>query len=369
MSAPSNSEKSNPNTAQPERAIGMTRRTFTAAVAGAAAAASIGPAFVHADDKTGKKLPIVGTGDFTYECQHNWGELPKHIHWGDTHGIVFDETGLIYITHQAGGPPMDAIAVFEPSGKFVRSFGKEFHGGGHGLAIRKEGGEEFLYMCDVSGRNRTAKLTLKGEIVWSKDAPKESGKYEKGGYKPTNIAFHPDGGFYIGDGYGSSYIHQYDKDAKYVRTFGGHGNAPGKLSCPHGLWWDDRPGRTPALVVADRSNQRLQYFTEDGKHISFTQGLTAPCYFSIRGETLLVPDLFARVSLLDKDNKPIVHLGYDEAWVKHVQSSPAQLRNSPKEWLPGRFVHPHHAAFDKDGNIFVVEWVPIGRITKLVHVA
>ena len=54
-------------------------------------------------------------------------------------------------------------------------------------------------------------------------------------YQPTNVAFAPDGGFYVGDGYGSHYIHQYDKDAKWVRTWGGPGKAPGKLSTPHGL--------------------------------------------------------------------------------------------------------------------------------------
>ena len=70
---------------------------------------------------------------------------------------------------------------------------------------------------------------------------------------------------------------------------------------------------------------------------------------------------------MDRDNSPIVHLGYDEAWTKHVQRE--GLRNKPHAWEPGRFVHPHHAAFDTDGNIYVVEWVPIGRITFLRHVA
>ena len=31
-----------------------------------------------------------------------------------------------------------------------------------------------------------------------------------------------------------------------------------------------------------------------------------------------MPDLHARVTLLDKDNKVITHLGYDQAWTKHV---------------------------------------------------
>ena len=43
-----------------------------------------------------------------------------------------------------------------------------------------------------------------------------------------------------------------------------------------------------------------------------------PAHFDIRGDVLLVPDLHARVSLFDKDNKPIVHLGDDAAWRKKV---------------------------------------------------
>ena len=34
-------------------------------------------------------------------------------------------------------------------------------------------------------------------------------------------------------------------------------------------------------------------------------------------------------------------------------------------WQPGKFVHPHDACFDADGNIFVAEWVVGGRVTKL----
>jgi hypothetical protein len=45
------------------------------------------------------------------------------------------------------------------------------------------------------------------------------------------------------------------------------------------------------------------------------------------------------------------------------------VRGKPEEWLPGKFVHPHDACFDKDGNIFVVEWVQTGRITLLRKLA
>ena len=41
------------------------------------------------------------------------------------------------------------------------------------------------------------------------------------------------------------------------------------------------------------------------------------------------------------------------------------MREQPARWEAGKFIHPHDACYDKDGNIFVVEWVPTGRVTKL----
>ena len=44
------------------------------------------------------------------------------------------------------------------------------------------------------------------------------------------------------------------------------------------------------------------------------------------------------------------------------------MRGKKAEWESGRFVHPHDACFDKDGNIYCVEWVAGGRVTKLTRV-
>ena len=120
------------------------RREFlkTAGTAGAAALAA--NFFVHAADKAGAKPAVIGKGEFTYECHHNWGEVPSHIRWHETHGVAVDKAGHVYIKHRAGGAKpasaseaQDTIVVFDPKGKFVRSFGKEYHGGGHGIDIRE----------------------------------------------------------------------------------------------------------------------------------------------------------------------------------------------------------------------------------------
>lgn len=346
------------------------RRTFLKTVGAGALASTAAPAFLYASDKSGTKNVVIGDGDHRYECIHGWGQLPENIKWGETHGVAVDEAGLIYIKHRSHTPePVDAIIVFDPDGKYVHSFGKEYHGGGHGIEIRKEGGEEFLYLCDVKNKI-VVKTTLKGEQIWKLCYPLEPQLYQKvSQFSPTNVAFNPDGGFYVADGYGSHYIHQYDAGAKWIRSWGGTGDEAGKMKTPHGIMLDNRPGRDVSLVVADRANARLQYFTLDGQHLGFVKDVSFPAHFDIRGTELLVPDLHARVSIFDKDNKVIVHLGYDPEWTKAVLDGPFKMRTQPERWENGKFIHPHDACYDKAGNIFVVEWVPTGRVTMLKKVS
>ena len=348
---------------------------------GSLALAGTAPAVLGATDKSGAKPVVIGPEGHRYRVHEDCMRIPKHIRWQDTHGVAVDAAGLVYVKHRTlTAKPQDAVVVFDPKGKFVRSFGQEFHGGGHGVDIRREGNEEFLYLCDNKGY--IAKSTLKGEIGWKQSAPpiapyqtakpfevKTPGKYGKGHlFSPTNIAFAPDGGFWVGDGYGSDYVIRYDKDARVIGHFGGTGDGPGQLRTPHGLWWDDRKGRKPALVVADRANARLQYFSTEGKHLGFVDDMLFPADIDLRGDVMLVPDLHARVTLLDSRNQVIAHLGHDPAWLKQVLSNNLAMRRHPDQWRPGKFVHPHDACFDNDGNIYLAEWVSIGRVSFLEHV-
>jgi TAT (twin-arginine translocation) pathway signal sequence len=362
MSAtPSRRSKSKPNRREFLKTAGV------AAGAATVAAGLVGPTILGAQDKSGTKNPVIGTGAHTYEVIHNWGVLPSEVPaWGETHGVTVDAAGLIYIKHRSHAEkPIPSIVVFDETGKAVRSFGTEYHRGGHGIDLRKEGNEEFLYLCDVFNR-QVIKTTLTGEQLWRMCYPLEAGVYQKmSQFSPTNVAFSLDGGFYVADGYGSSYIHQYDKQGKWIRTWGGAGSEPGKMATPHGLWLDDRPGRVPSLCVADRANKRLQYFTPDGKHIGFVSDVLFPAHVDIRGSEMLISDLHARVSIFDQDNKAIVHLGHDPKWTEQCLADNFAMRKDPSRWQPGKFVHPHDACWDKEGNIYVVEWVPTGRVTKL----
>jgi len=76
------------------------------------------------------------------------------------------------------------------------------------------------------------------------------------------------------------------------------------------------------------------------------------------------------VSLFDKNNKVITHLGYDPEWTKTVLGDGKfPIRVDRALWPNGKFIHPHDACFDKAGNIFVVEWVLNGRVSFLRNVS
>jgi hypothetical protein len=352
-----------------------TRREFLAAMAAS-------PILLGVQDKAGSKAPVMGQGGFTFEAIHDWGTLPPQIKWGNTHGVVEDAQGNIYVHHtvHATSDSADTVVVFDRAGKFVRSWGKEFRGVAHGLHLRKEGRDEFLYLTVNAASPKmtpqpdmqavVVKTTLGGEVVWKIDKRPDIDGYRPGPdgaakpYNPTNVAIAPNGDVYVADGYGSYFINQYNSKAEYIRTFGGRGSEPGLMLEPHGIWIDTR-GASPLVVAADRRNNRLQRFTLDGKHVDFVPGFRLPCHLHEHRGNVVIPDLQGRVTIIDKSNQTVAQLG---------DSNPATgshpLRREPREkFIPGQFMCPHGACFDHEGNIFVVEWVEVGRVTKLRKVA
>jgi hypothetical protein len=77
-----------------------------------------------------------------------------------------------------------SIVVYDPVEKFVKALGTQHRKGdrgvGHGIDIRKEGGEEFLYLWPNDSSMAFTKMTMSGEIVWQKglaDLRSETGHY------------------------------------------------------------------------------------------------------------------------------------------------------------------------------------------------
>ena len=219
-------------------------------------------------------------------------------------------------------------------------------------------------------------MTLTGETIWEKYAPMESGVYAvnedtdrkkiwgRDRFMPTNFAFADDGGFWLADGYGSFHIHRYDKNANWLSCFGGPGEGKGTFNTAHGLWLDNRPGRAVEIVVTDRAHGTLQTFTQEGKYKQTLEGYGLPANIDTWKNLMLVPELKARVTLLNEKNQVVAHLGAAVDRINEIDN----LRVQPDQWLNGQFIHPHDACFDAEGNIFVAEWVGSGRVSKLSRV-
>jgi hypothetical protein len=354
----------------------ITRRTFVTGLSS--------PLILGAFDKVGAKAPVLGHGDQKYEWIDNWGELPSNIKWGNTHNVVEDAQANIYVHHtvNAGSESKDAMVVFDSKGKFVRSWGPEYAGCAHGMVLHKEGREEFLYLTVTAGPRGAnppspaaasiIKTTLRGEVVWKTQGAPDIAAYKVPDgtttpttlYNPTNLAIAPNGDVYVADGYGSYYINHYNAKGEYLNTFGGRGSDPGQTKEPHGIWMDNRSGN-PILTVADRRNNRLQRFTLDGKHIDFVPGFRLPSHFNLHptNGTVVIPELNNAVLVVDKNNNVLVTLGDPAA--PNALPNPTRTETDRSKFVPGQFVQPHGACFDHEGNIFVTEWVTLGRVTKL----
>jgi hypothetical protein len=396
-------------------AAGISRREFVTAGA-AVAAALTAPTILGATSKSGTQLPIMGEGEYVFEVQHDWGQdnLPAGLRYGNTHNVVVDQHGYVYIHHTVHPDSTigDTVVVFDPKGRFVRSFGQMFRNSAHGMHIQKEGNTEYLYFADER-HGLVTKRTLKGEEIWTMGYPQEAPTYQKGpgakgpggtaglNFRPTNIAVDPNTlDFWFGDGYGSYYMFHFSQKTstsfpKLVRTFGGPppkpaappaapgapaaaGAAPAAAPAapaprapvgieftnnPHGNWIDTRDPKNPVLLIADRGNRRVLRYTLDDKPIDVIEGTGLPCHFNQHKELIVVPDLDGRVHLI-KDNKVVSSFGGD----KPGTPSPDRTTQNRSDFVAGQFCKPHGAAFDHDGNLFITEWVEIGRVNKLRRV-
>ena len=105
---------------------------------------------------------VIGQGEHKFEVQHNWAQLPSKYTWQTTHNVAVDAEGLLYVIHEGRANLKDhpSIFVFDQKGKFIRAFGNQYQGGGHGIEVRTEGKEQFLYVCAYQNVKAFSKLTL-----------------------------------------------------------------------------------------------------------------------------------------------------------------------------------------------------------------
>jgi hypothetical protein len=310
----------------------------------------------------------VGSGEFTYEWHENWASIPDTEggrQSGRTHGVVASKTGDILVFSQA----QPAVLRFGPDGRLKNAWGDRF-AGAHGMTLVEEDGVEYLWLTDQNSAE-VVKTTLDGKTVMNLQRPPHPVYAGGVKYVPTWVAVNEkklggNGDIWVADGYGSSFIHRYDARGAYIASINGTEGMAGAFACPHGIRFISRGGAAPELYVADRGNKRIQVYDANGtfKRVFGADFLTSPDMFAVHGDLLLVPELLARITILDRNDKLLTYLG-ENAQTVDVKGWP----NHPKELIvPGKFNSPHGMTADAAGNLYVVEWIVGGRISKLERV-
>lgn len=98
---------------------------------------------------------------------------------------------------------------------------------------------------------------------------KKSGPSDQTFGRQTDIAWLPDGTFFVTDGYEETRVVKFDKSGKFLKAWGERGKLGGKETRPnyfnvvHGIVID-KNGR---LYIDDRSNHRIQIFDQNGKFL------------------------------------------------------------------------------------------------------
>jgi DNA-binding beta-propeller fold protein YncE len=231
-----------------------------------------------------------------YRTMENWAKLPEGRSWGSTAGVAVDRKGNIWVAERCGanscaGSKLAPILEFDPSGKLLTSFGAEMFVFPHGITADRDGN---IWVTDGDGKDgkghQVFKFSPTGKVLMTLGKAGVAGNNENTFNKPSAVAIATNGDIFIADGHGgesNARIVKFSKDGKFIMTWGKKGSAPGELNIPHALAFDSK-GR---LFVADRGNNRIQIFDQNGKFIDQWQQFSRPSgLFIDKNDVIYVAD-------------------------------------------------------------------------------
>src|SRR5262249_4150799 len=102
---------------------------------------------------------------------------------------------------------------------------------------------------------------------------------------------------------------------------------------------------------ADRANNRIEIYSLELEFKRTLPEFLLPCCFYQHQGHLYVPELGARVSIINEKDKVVARLG-DGKKVDDIRKH------------PDKFGTPHALTVDSKGNLYVIEWVDFGRPRK-----
>ena len=315
-----------------------------------------------------------------YKAAKDFVRLPDvNTRATNQHGdVAVSSKGEIYVSTM---DPNAGIQVFSADGKFLRNLPgapNDFHG----FVIRKDKDGEFIYGPRVDQQS-IVKMTLDGKKVLEIPAsaipdefknvrPPNTKKNAKGEItknpdegkkfvRLTAMDVAPNGDLYVSDGYSSDYVHRFDRNGKYITSFGGR-KEPYNFKTLHKIAIDTR--FTPARIIGvDRTNGRVVHMGLDGKFLGvIATDMLLPAAVAVQGEYAAIGELKGQVTILDKAGKVVAKFGTNANPEQAGKNTP-----EPSTWRPGIVTAPHGVAFTERGDVLVSEYSQFGRVHRFAR--
>ncbi len=211
-----------------------------------------------------------------FRVDPSWPSLPSDFEWGQVIGIATDARGHVWTSSRS------LISEWDPEGGLVRSWDASGPDGSwrviHGLFVDHEG----YVWTNARESNLTLKFTREGEHVLTIGRLDETGGSNDPELmgRPAEIWVDPaDNEVFVADGYGNRRVIVFDGETgAYLRHWGAYGEPPDddyrpdpasaepsrQLRTPHGI----AGSRDGLIYVADRANNRIQVFGQDGAFVT-----------------------------------------------------------------------------------------------------
>lgn len=292
-----------------------------------------------------------------YRRVDNWAQLPAGMKFGQVISVDGDAEGHVWVFHR-GEPP---VLEFDTSGKFLKSFGDGMFVQAHGLALDPDGS---LWLTDGRAKDgkgqQVFKVSKDGKVLLTLGKAGVSDATPDTFNGPSDVAIGRNGDVFVADGHGgktNARIVKFSKNGKFIKTWGVLGSGPGEMNIPHSIAFDSQ-GR---LFLADRGNNRVQIFDQDGKYLAEWKQFGRPSGIYIaKDDTIYVIDS-------ESDSKR------NKGFVRGIRIGSAK-DGSIKAFIPDVEPDPEHSTIlgaegvgvDNKGDVYAAQ---VGRqtITKFVR--
>ena len=206
-----------------------------------------------------------------YKVDPNWpSEKPPGGEWtAAMSSVALGPDGNIW-TFNRGKIPLQ---VYSPQGKLVKFWGEGMFKNPHSIRFDSAGR---LWVIDTLSHT-VRNFSLDGKVLMTVGTLDKPGQDETHMNQPNDVAFASNGDLYVSDGYGNDRVVVFDKNGKFLRTWGKLGTGQGELSQPHSIALDSK-GR---VYVADRNNSRIQIFDPKGKFLAEWKNIITPWHLVI----------------------------------------------------------------------------------------